>query len=181
MTRRELLKSMGYIGCLLMTGSLSYASVFEIKGISEGARYLDLYSLNTGESLRSAYWIDGEYIESSLREINWLLRDYRSGEVAQIDVGLLDLLYLITKLSERERVEVISGYRSPSTNAYLSRVRKGVARDSYHTRGKAIDIRLQGMNLSRLRDLAISLRAGGVGYYPRSGFVHLDTGPFRYW
>ncbi len=181
MTRRELLRSMGYMGCLLLTGSLSYASVSGIKGILEGARYLNLYSINTGESLRVAYWIDGEYIESSLREINWLLRDYRSGEVAQIDIRLLDLLYLITRLPGKERVEIISGYRSPSTNAYLHRVKRGVAKDSYHTRGRAVDIRLEGMSLSQLRDLAVSLRAGGVGYYPRSGFVHLDTGPFRCW
>ncbi len=181
MTRRELLRSMGYIGGFLLTGSISYASVFRIGGLSEGARYLNLYSINTGESLKVAYWIDGEYIEGSIREINWLLRDYRSGEIAQIDIKLLDLLYLIAKISEGKRIEVISGYRSPATNAYLRRIKRGVAKDSYHTHGKAVDIRLEGMSLSQLRDLALSLRAGGVGYYPRSGFVHLDTGPFRYW
>jgi len=181
MTRRELLRSMGYIGCMLLTGSFSYALVSGIRGLSEGARSLNLYSVNTGESLKVAYWVDGEYIDSSLKEINWLLRDYRSGEVAPVDLKLLDLLFLITRLSNRERIEVISGYRSPSTNAYLHRTKRGVAKDSYHTRGRAVDIRLEGMSLSSLRDLAINLRAGGVGYYPRSGFVHLDTGPFRCW
>ncbi|MEJ7553590.1 MAG: YcbK family protein [Aquificaceae bacterium] len=181
MTRRELLKSMGYMGCMLLTGSISYASLPSMVGITEGARFLNLYSVNTGESLKVVYWVDGEYINSSIKEINWLLRDYRSGEVADIDLKLIDLLFLITRLSERERIEVISGYRSPATNAYLRRTKKGVAKDSYHTHGKAIDIRIDGMSLSGLRDLAISLRAGGVGYYPRSGFVHLDTGPFRCW
>lgn len=180
MTRRDFFKSLGYMGVLLFTGGISY-SLADTHGLLSGARTLYLYSINTGESLRTVYWIDGVYIGSALEEVYWLLRDYRSGDVAPIDLRLLDLLYVITKLSGKERIDVISGYRSPATNEYLRRTKKGVAKDSYHTHGKAIDIRIEGMSLEALRDLAISLRAGGVGYYPRSGFVHLDTGPVRYW
>ncbi|MCS7196672.1 MAG: DUF882 domain-containing protein [Aquificaceae bacterium] len=181
MTRRELLKSLGYVGFVLMGSSFSYAHLLSSGGIREGARMLNLYALNTGESLRMVYWMDGVYIEGALREINHLLRDHRSGEVTHIDLKLLDLLYLITRLSERERIVVISGYRSPETNAYLHRKKRGVAKESYHSLGKAVDVRIEGMSLQSLRDIALSLRAGGVGYYPRSGFVHLDTGAFRYW
>lgn len=180
MTRRDLFKSLGYMGILLFTGRISYA-LADTNGLLKGTRTLYLYSLNTGERLKTVYWIDGVYINSALEEIYWILRDYRSGEVAPIDLKLLDLLYVITKLSGREKIDVISGYRSPATNEYLYRLGKGVAKDSYHTHGRAIDIRIEGMSLEALRDLAVSLRAGGVGYYPRSGFVHLDTGPVRYW
>ncbi|MCS6957213.1 MAG: DUF882 domain-containing protein [Aquificaceae bacterium] len=181
MTRRHFIKSVGYMGFMLITGSVSFASLYGSRGLTEGAKWLNLYSLNTGESLKTVFWLDGVYIDGALQEINHILRDYRSGEVAPIDVKLLDLLYLITKLTGKDRIVVISGYRSPSTNAYLHRVKKGVAKDSYHTLGKAVDIRIEGVSLDTLRDLAVSLRAGGVGYYPRSGFVHLDTGAFRYW
>ncbi|MEN3029102.1 MAG: DUF882 domain-containing protein [Aquificaceae bacterium] len=181
MTRRELLKSLGYAGFMLMGCSLSYAHLLSSDGIREGARKLNLYSLNTGESIRTVYWMDGVYIEGALREINHLLRDHRSGEVTSMDLKLLDLLYLITRLSEKERIVVISGYRSPGTNAYLHKKKRGVARESYHTLGKAVDIRIEGMSLQALRELALNLRAGGVGYYPKSGFVHLDTGAFRHW
>lgn len=181
MTRRELLKSLGYAGLLLIENPLSYASLLTSEDLRGGARYLNLYALNTGESLRTVYWMEGEYLKSSLREIDYLLRDHRNGQVHPIDVKLLDLLYVITKLSGRDRIVVISGYRSPETNERLHRRGRGVARESYHTKGMAVDIKVEGMSLHTLRDIALSLRAGGVGYYPRSGFVHLDTGEFRYW
>ena len=180
MTRRDFIRSVAYLGGLAF-GPFSYAFLPERINAREGARWLNLYSLNTGERLKVAYWMDGNYINSSLEEINYILRDYRSGQIAPIDTRLLDLLYLITQLSGKEEIIVISGYRSPSTNAYLHRKKKGVAQNSYHTLGRAIDIRIEGMPLQALRDLAIGLRAGGVGYYPSSGFVHLDTGPFRCW
>ncbi|MFN3598210.1 MAG: DUF882 domain-containing protein [Aquificaceae bacterium] len=176
MTRRELLKCLGYMGFSLLASPTSYAFL-----LRENIRYLNMYSLNTGERLKTLYWMDGNYIESSLKDINHFLRDYRSGEITNMDVNLLDLLYLITKLSGKEEIIVISGYRSPTINYYLHKTKKGVAKDSYHTLGRAIDIRIEGMSLGALRDLALALRAGGVGYYPKSGFVHLDTGPFRYW
>lgn len=176
MTRRELLKYLGYMGSLMLTSSFSYASLQE-----QSIRRLNLYSLNTGDRLRIVYWADGVYLNSSLEEINYLLRDYRSGQVAPIDIKLLDLLHLITKLSGKEDIVVISGYRSPSTNNYLHKTKKGVAKDSYHTLGRAVDVRIEGISLEVLKDIALSLGAGGVGFYPKSGFVHLDTGPRRYW
>ncbi|MCS7262914.1 MAG: DUF882 domain-containing protein [Aquificaceae bacterium] len=181
MTRRGLLKSLGCLGLVLAGSSLSYGSLFVSEGLMEGARSLNLYALNTGESLRVVYWMEGTYLDSSLREIYHLLRDHRNGQVHPIDVRLLDLLYMITKLSGHNRIVVISGYRSTRSNEYLYRKGRGVARESYHTKGMAVDIRVEGLPLQTLRDLALSLRAGGVGYYPSSGFVHLDTGEFRHW
>ncbi|RMH81023.1 MAG: DUF882 domain-containing protein [Acidobacteria bacterium] len=178
MTRRSFIRT---FGLLTLLGKASLLRGSELFGLSKGARILKLYSVNTGESLKIAYWVDGEYLHSSLREINYLLRDYRSGDVHPIDLRLLDMLYLITRLAEKDNIYVISGYRSTETNYYLHKTKGGVAKNSYHTLGRAIDIRIADMEIKSLRDLAISLRFGGVGYYPKSGFVHLDTGPFRYW
>ncbi|MFN3471059.1 MAG: DUF882 domain-containing protein, partial [Aquificaceae bacterium] len=126
------MRHVAYLGGLAFV-PFSYAFMSERINTREGARWLNLYSLNTGERLRVAYWVDGSYIDSSLKEINYLLRDYRSGEIAPIDIKLLDLLYLITRLSEKEEIIVICGYRSPYTNAYLHRKKGGVAKNSYHT------------------------------------------------
>jgi len=145
-------------------------------------RILGFYNLHTGEHLRATYWADGNYVASELAAINQLLRDHRSGEVHVIDRRLFDILYALQSASEaRGDFHVISGYRSPATNSALRRHSSGVARGSLHTVGKAIDIRLPGHALEDLRRTALAMRAGGVGYYPRDGFLHLDTGRFRTW
>jgi len=117
-----------------------------------------------------------------MREIEHLMRDYRTGTVHAIDRRLIDIVYHLNRMLGSHRpVEVISGYRSPQTNAFLRATTDGVAQNSYHMRGQAIDLRLPGHSLSQLRRAALSLRAGGVGYYPASNFVHVDTGPVRHW
>ncbi len=149
-------------------------------GIPE--RSLSFLNLHTGEQLVATYWANGGYLRQARAEIDHLLRDHRTGDVHPIDARLLDLLFALQqRLDARQAFHVISGYRSPATNRKLRRRSGGVAKRSLHMQGRAIDVRVPGCELKRLRAAALSLRAGGVGYYPRSGFVHLDTGRFRHW
>ena len=147
-----------------------------------GARALAFRNIHTGESIRAEYWVDGRYVPDALSEIDWLLRDYRTDEVREIDRGLLDLLGLLRyALDTPEPFEVISGYRSPATNAMLAATTSGVVRSSLHVAGMAIDIRVPGRSLAALRAAARALGKGGVGYYPTSNFVHVDVGRVRQW
>ena len=147
-----------------------------------GERVLSFYNTHTGEHTRATYWADGEYVASELATLDQLLRDFRSGEVAAMDRRLFDILYDLQQLTAASGTfQVISGYRSPATNAQLRRHSDGVAQNSLHTRGQAIDIRLAGVELRDLHRAALSLRAGGVGYYADSGFIHVDTGRVRAW
>lgn len=145
-------------------------------------KWLTFDNLHTGEKLKAAYWQNGRYLPESLKEINYILRDFRTGDVKQIDRNLLDLLNaLVNKVEAKEPFQVISGYRSPKTNAMLNRRSGRVAKKSYHMKGMAIDINLQSLRLSHIRKAALDLQQGGVGYYPKSGFVHVDVGPVRTW
>lgn len=145
-------------------------------------RRLGFENLHTGERLDVAYWAEGRLQPDALGSIEWTLRDHRNNATHPIDSQLLDLLFALQlQLGVVRPYQVISGYRSPETNAMLASLSDGVARHSLHTQGMAIDIRVEGVPLERLRDAAKSLRAGGVGYYPRSDFVHTDVGRVRYW
>lgn len=145
-------------------------------------RALAFRHAHTGESLKTVYWAEGDYLPEALAEIDRLLRDFRTGEIKPIDPALLDLLYALGgKLGGRRAFHVISGYRSPQTNAFLRSQGRDVAAHSLHMEGKAIDIRLPGSDLSRVRRAALALQRGGVGYYPRSQFVHVDVGRVRVW
>ncbi len=146
------------------------------------ARTLRFENLHTGERLSATYWSDGRYLDDELRQIGRVLRDHRTGETHAIDRRLLDLLHRLHESLEADRpFQVISGYRSPTTNEMLAHASGGVARNSLHTVGAAIDIRVQGRSLVQLRDAALRLRKGGVGFYPRSDFVHVDVGRVRSW
>ncbi|HWL70677.1 MAG TPA: YcbK family protein [Geminicoccus sp.] len=149
------------------------------KGIE---RVLSFHHQNTGESLTVAYKADGRLIPENLLRIDHLLRDWRSNEVKHIDPDLLDLLWdLQRKLEVEERISVLSGYRTPATNAMLRRRRRGVASNSFHMKGQAIDLRIAGRSTKQIRNAAVALNRGGVGFYPTSGFVHVDTGAPRTW
>ncbi|MCW8885525.1 MAG: DUF882 domain-containing protein [Motiliproteus sp.] len=149
---------------------------------SEYERSLAFVNLHTGEKLHSTYWVEGEYQQDELHTINHLLRDHRNGDQIQIDHSLLDLLHDIRAVTGTSQpLHVISAYRSPETNAKLSKNSNGVAKKSLHMQGKAIDIRLPDVSLDKLHKRALSLRAGGVGYYRRSDFIHLDVGRVRNW
>jgi len=145
-------------------------------------RRLQFYNTHTGEQLIATYWADGGYQPDELAALHRLLRDHRTGETHAIDRKLFDMLHLLQgQTGSNGLYEVISGYRSPGTNAALRRQSNGVARNSLHTHGRAIDVRLAGVPLADLRKAALGLRAGGVGYYPSSDFIHLDTGRVRSW
>ncbi|MEW5685150.1 MAG: YcbK family protein [Pseudomonadota bacterium] len=141
-----------------------------------------LQNLHTGEAFNDVYFANGSYIPDALAEANRVMRDWRTGDEHFIDPGLFDALHAIQgKLETPRAFQIISGYRSPRTNAMLHARSKGVATNSQHTQGKAIDVRVEGVELSRLRDAALDLGAGGVGFYPVSNFVHVDTGRVRQW
>jgi uncharacterized protein YcbK (DUF882 family) len=145
-------------------------------------RPLSFYNTHTGENLHVVYWVRGKYLPAALAEINHILRDHRTGEIKAIDTRLLDLVYALKeRFEDREPFHVISGYRSPKTNALLRANGRGVAENSLHLQGKAVDIRLPGCDLALLRREAIRLRGGGVGYYPGPGFIHIDVGRVRCW
>ena len=146
------------------------------------ARRVSLVHTHTGESLVAEYCRDGAYQAGCLAQVSRLLRDFRTGEVHPIDPRLLDILYRLQALADRGAAfEVISGYRSPRTNAALRKASSGVATQSLHMQGRAIDVRLAGFPTRSLRELALSLGSGGVGYYAREDFLHLDTGRPRSW
>lgn len=147
-----------------------------------GERRLKFLNLHTGERLAAVYHADGARIETECRAIDRVLRDFRTGEVARIDRDLLDMLYLLQqKVDTPGEFHVISGYRSPKTNEKLRAAGRGVVKGSLHTQARAIDIRLPGCALADLRKAALALERGGVGYYPRSDFIHIDTGRVRFW
>jgi uncharacterized protein YcbK (DUF882 family) len=146
-------------------------------------RRLAFQHLHTGERLTVVYAEQDRYLPDALGALNRLLRDHYSGEVGTIAPALFDQLHRLQQLlGSAQPIQVISGYRAPSTNARLRETRGGgVARRSLHMDGRAIDVRIPGVPLGTLREAALSLRAGGVGYYPREQFVHLDNGPVRRW
>jgi uncharacterized protein YcbK (DUF882 family) len=146
------------------------------------SRILSLHSVQTGEHLHQVFWSDGQYLAEGLSRLNHLLRDFRTNEVRAIDPKLLNLLCKVADhLGVAPEFQVISGYRSPRTNAMLARKSKGVAKRSFHMRGMAIDVRMPGTPLENLRTAALDLKLGGVGYYPGPDFLHLDVGPTRTW
>ena len=146
------------------------------------ARRIALMNLHTGEHLDIEYFRDGDYSGDAQAKIQKLLRDFRTGEMHEIDPHLMDYLIQVAAESGKEaRFSVISGYRSPQTNARLHERSTGVAQHSLHMQGRAIDVRMAGIDCADLAAHAEGLRRGGVGYYRASNFVHLDTGAFRTW
>jgi len=175
-SRRRVLS--GMIGSLALGGHSSAWAA--LAGFST-VRKLSFENLHTGDRLNTTYWADGRYEAEAMREIAWVLRDHRVNEVHPIDPRLLDLLHTLGRSIGPRGFQVISGYRSPITNARLAAASEGVATHSLHTQGMAIDIRVERLRTSALRDAALALRGGGVGYYPRSDFVHVDVGRVRRW
>jgi uncharacterized protein YcbK (DUF882 family) len=174
-SRRHFLRSSGAV----LTGMLPGASLWAKPAAT---RSLSLVHTHTGERLSSVYFREGAYVPAELERINYLLRDFRTGDVKAIDPAVLDILADVRTLADRDAAfEVICGYRSPQTNAMLHARSSGVAEHSLHLEGRAIDVRLPGVPSARLRDLALTMGRGGVGYYAASDFVHLDNGRVRHW
>lgn len=148
----------------------------------QAPREVRLFNFNTGEHLRAEYWSKGKYLKDALRAVNHLMRDHRNNATHIIDPKLLDLLYALRmRVGANQPFTIISGYRSPESNRNLRSDTGGVARHSLHMDGKAVDIRLPGLSLKGLHQAALRLRVGGVGFYQRSDFVHIDVGPLRRW
>lgn len=145
-------------------------------------RALSFRHTHTGETLNIVYWRNGTYLPGALGTINHFLRDFRTGDEIEMDPELLDLLHTVyERTGSRGHFEVISAFRSPKTNAMLRAKSKGVAKRSQHLLGKAIDVRLTDVPIEKIRKVALGLGIGGVGFYSKSDFVHLDTGRFRTW
>jgi uncharacterized protein YcbK (DUF882 family) len=185
--RRKVL--IGGLGLVTLAAMNPSARAAALAGARPGTRStaldahtLSFYHLHTAETLSVTYRENGALVPDAVAAITHLLRDFRTGEVHAIDVDLLDTLSLLHEAAgHRGHFEVISGFRSPRTNAALRRVTDGVAEGSLHMSGRAIDVRSTGIATKDLRAAALELARGGVGYYPSSNFVHLDTGAFRTW
>lgn len=180
MTRRQILKA-GVLGSLVCLTPVQAFARLSLSGAQE--RSLSILNTHTGERLKEVvYWERGHYINDALENLNHVLRDHRTNEIHQIDPITLDLMTAISrKVGAKQPFEIISGYRSPQTNSALRKSSTGVAKNSYHMQGKAVDLRLPGVPLKTLRKAALELKMGGVGYYPKSDFVHVDSGRVRWW
>lgn len=183
-TRREFLKTSSALclGAILMPDTLFSQALIPNLSSANETKSLQFFNINTKKFLDVTYFKNGTYIKKALNDINSIMADRRSGKSTPMDIALIDSLHEIHSLSgSKEPIDIICGYRSPKTNSKLSRLKKGVAKHSYHTLGKAVDIKIDGVSLSHVREIASSLNAGGVGYYPRSEFLHIDVGPARTW
>ena len=184
MNRRHLLKRAGGGLIVAAAGSLLPARAAASTASVAPVRRLALVNTHTGERFNEAYWEQGAYAPAALAQIKQVMRDHRSNETHDIDPRLLDeLSHLNGLVGAPAPYQIISGYRSPATNAMLHENSDGVATHSLHMEGRAIDIRIEGVDLARLHDAALSMQSGGVGYYPAatSNFIHIDTGRVRRW
>lgn len=178
MNRRRFLK----FGAFAVAAAAAFPVTASVRELLPPVRTLSFYNIHTGEQLKTDYWVQGRYTASAMEDINYLFRDYRTGEVKAVDPSLLDLLHSVSRvLKSSQPFHVVSGYRSPATNTMLAERSNGVAKHSLHMEGKAIDVYLPGRALKELQRAALVLGRGGVGYYPESDFVHMDVGPVRSW
>ena len=176
-TRRRLLSLAGLAGASLVLGRSGWAD-----DMPPSSRALSFLNTHTGERVSLTYWADGRYVPEAVAAMDRVLRDHRTGDVIEVNRHLLDVLHAIrSDLGTTAPFHVISCYRSPKTNAALRAGGHAVAEHSLHMEGKAMDVRLAGVSCAKLRDVALSMSCGGVGYYARSNFVHLDTGRVRAW
>ncbi len=178
-TRRGVL---GAFAATAVTAAPTYANAFGFLRGSGDIRRLKMYSTRTGESMDTIYWIDGEYINEAVNEISWFMRDWRNDAKIGIDTRALDIWAATHRLLQTdEPFMMLSGYRSPQTNAMLRSRSRGVARNSLHMKGQAADLRVANRSVSQVSRAAGSCNAGGVGRYSRSNFTHVDCGVIRTW
>lgn len=179
MTRRGLL---GVFAATMVTAAPTYSNAFGLLKGAGDVRRVRMYSARTGESLDAIYWIEGDYIPEVLKEINYFMRDWRTDEKLKMDARNIDIIAATHRLLDvNEPYTLLSGYRSPATNAALRSRSKGVARNSLHMKGQAADLRLKSRSVSQMAKAALACEAGGVGKYSRSNFVHMDCGSVRSW
>ena len=177
LNRRHFLQQAAALSAVGFSGFSASANA-----IAGGEKTLHLYNIHTGETVHSTFWAEGSYIDSEIEMLDLLLRDFRANDVIAMERQLYHHLYrLQTMFSAKQPMNIISGYRSPVTNARLSSNSSGVAKRSLHMEGRAIDLRIPGVSTRDLQKAASDMRFGGVGYYPGDGFVHIDTGRVRRW
>lgn len=180
-----MLSRRGLLGAFAATALIAAPTYSNAFGVLKGAgdiRRIKMYSGRTGETINSIYWIEGEYIPEVLKEINYFMRDWRSDEKTKIDPRNVDIMAAAHRLMDvNEPYMMLSGYRSPSTNAMLRSRSRGVAKNSLHMKGQAADLRLESRSVGQMAKAAVACASGGVGRYSRSNFVHMDCGPVRSW
>jgi len=175
-TRREFLKKSFALASFALPAKELLALSLPID------KTLHLHNIHTGESIKATFWAKDHFVESEIRRLNYFLRDYRLNRSAKMDQNLFNLLYAIQLVGDTKKpIEILSGYRSVQTNERLRKHSKGVAKHSYHTLARAIDFNIKDRYLKDTLKVARKLEVGGVGYYPKSSFIHIDTGPVRFW
>jgi uncharacterized protein YcbK (DUF882 family) len=179
LSRRGLL---GAFAASVVAAAPTYSNAFGLLRGAGDIRRISMYSGRTGERINTIYWIEGDYIPEAMDEINHFMRDWRSGKAIKIDKRAIDIFAAAHSLLDAdEPYMMLSGYRSPETNALLRSRSSGVARNSLHMAGQAADLRMQGRSVRQMAGAAAACSAGGVGKYSRSNFVHMDCGPVRVW
>ncbi len=177
--RRDILKlgALAFAAPMIIVPKHADAGLF-----SSSVRKTTILNTHTGERFSGEFWENGKYLDDAFREIKKLFRDHRTGDQHPIDPKLLDTMAILQKRARsKNEFEMYSGYRSHKTNEKLRRMSFGVAKKSFHLQGQAVDLSLPGTNIRKLQKEAIKLKSGGVGFYPESNFVHLDTGRVRHW
>ena len=178
-TRRGLLGA--FAATVIVAAPTFTATAGYLKGAGD-IRRVRLYSGRTGESIDTIYWVEGEYIPEVLSEINHFMRDWRNSKTVKMDPRNFDVMAAAHRLMDvNEPYMLLSGYRSPETNAMLRSKSKGVAKNSLHMKGQAADLRLKSRSVGQMARAAQACSGGGVGTYSRSNFVHMDCGPVRSW
>ncbi|WP_171129537.1 MULTISPECIES: DUF882 domain-containing protein [unclassified Ruegeria] len=179
LTRRALL---GAFAATAVVGAPTYSNAAGFLRGGGDIRRIRMYSGRTGERIDMVYWVDGKYIKDAVKEVNYFMRDWRSDQVKKMDLRTIDIMAASHNLLDvSEPYMLLSGYRSPQTNAMLRSKSRGVARNSLHMKGQAADLRLSSRSVTQMAKAAMSCRAGGVGKYYRSNFVHMDCGDIRTW
>ena len=178
--RRKFLKIFSTASAMLMAPNVGLSANFFSK--AGDIRKIKLQNSNTGERVNTIYWIEGQYVQEALDQVNYFMRDWRQNKVIKIDTANLDIISATqTLLDTEEPFELLSGYRTVKTNKMLAKVTAGVARNSYHIKGMASDLRMRTRSVSQIGKAAESCNSGGVGRYANSSFVHIDCGPKRRW
>ncbi len=183
--KTSILTRRGLLGAFAATAVVAAPVCSKAAGFLRGAgdiRRIRMYSGRTGESIDTIYWIEGQYIREALKEINYFMRDWREDAVKAIDTRTIDIVAATHALLDvTEPYMLLSGYRTPRTNAMLRTRSRRVAKNSLHVKGEANDLRLKSRTVNQIYRAAVACRAGGVGKYSRSNFVHMDCGVVRTW
>ena len=179
--RRQFLRQAAALSAAGIASAVAIPGFFA-QSQQKGERSLQVYNIHTGESANCTFWADGQYLDDEIQTLDYLVRDHRANQALAMQRELYQNMYYLQELfGHHEPLYIISGYRAPKTNSDLRHASDGVAEHSLHMQGRAIDIRIPGVSHRHLHKAALAMGSGGVGYYPKSGFIHIDTGRVRHW